>query len=163
MRRSARSAEAADLQLRLLAESLVRAGHDERSVTAAVRHADTRPRVLVAEDEYLVRLDIAATLTAGGFAVCAQAADGAEAVALALRHKPDVIVMDAGLPRLDGVAAAESILAEEDVPIVMLTGYRYGELIDRAFAAGVSRYLVKPAGEHELLTAVRAAIADPRH
>ncbi|HEY0417494.1 MAG TPA: response regulator [Gaiellaceae bacterium] len=154
-----RSTEATDLQLRLLAESMVRDGHDAETVAAAVRGADDRPRVLVAEDETLVRLDIGQTLEAAGMVVCAEAADGPEAVTLALRHDPDVIVMDAGLPRVDGVRAAEEILATKHIPIVMLTGYRYGELIDRAFAVGVSRYLVKPAAESELVDAVRAAIA----
>jgi response regulator NasT len=152
--------DAAEYQLRLLVESMVAAGRDEEEIAAAVRVADGRPRVLIAEDEVLVRLDIGAMLQAAGFIICAEAADGREAIALAREHEPDVIVMDANMPSLDGVAAAETILAARRIPIVMLTGYDYGELIDRAFAAGISHYLVKPFTERELVAALRAATAE---
>jgi len=155
-----RRIDAAEYQLRLLVETMVAAGRDEEEIVSVVRAADDRPRVLIAEDETLVRMDIGTTLEAAGFLVCAEAGDGREAVALALEHEPDAIVMDANMPQLDGVAAAEAILASRPVPIVMLTGYDYGELIDRAFAAGISHYLVKPFAEEEIVAALRAAVED---
>jgi DNA-binding NarL/FixJ family response regulator len=158
-RRDLRRIDAAEYQLRLLVESMVAAGRDEEEIASAVRAADDRLRVLIAEDETLVRMDIGTMLEAAGFNVCAEAGDGHEAVALAREHEPDAIVMDANMPRLDGVAAAEAILACRRVPIVMLTGYDYGELIDRAYAAGVSHYLVKPFAEWEIVAALRAAVA----
>jgi CheY-like chemotaxis protein len=150
---------AAEYQLRLLVESMVAAGRDEEEIVSVVRAADDRPRVLIAEDEALARMDIAAILQASGFGVCAEAADGREAVALALEHEPDAILMDANMPRLDGIAAAEAILAARRVPIVMLTGYDYGELIDRALAAGISHYLVKPFAEPEIVAVLQAAMS----
>lgn len=157
-RRDLRRIDAADYQLRLLVESMVAEGRGEDEIVSAVRAADDRPRVLIAEDEALVRMDIGTMLEAAGFNVCAEAGDGSEAVALALEHEPDAIVMDANMPRLDGVTAAEAILASRRVPIVMLTGYDYGELIDRAFAAGISHYLVKPFAEQEIVAVLRAAV-----
>jgi len=144
--------------LHALVETMVRAGRDEEEIVAAVGAAATPRRILVAEDETLVRLDISGLLAGAGYEVCAEASDGLEAVKLALEHEPDAIVMDANMPRLDGVDAARRILAVRRVPIVMLTGYEYGELIDRAFAAGVCRYLVKPFAEREVLDALAAVV-----
>lgn len=117
-------------------------------------------RVLIAEDETLIRLDLASALGAAGFVVCAEATDGEQAVALALEQAPDVVVMDANLPRLDGISAARRILAEQPTPIVMLTAYNYGELIDRALDAGIKRFVVKPFAEAELVDALRAVLDD---
>ncbi len=142
-----------------LVEAMVREGRDESEIVAAVEGAGAPPRrILVAEDEALVRLDISALLADAGYEVCAEATDGLQAVKLALEHEPDAILMDANMPRLDGVDAARRILAVRRVPIVMLTGYEYGELIDRAFAAGVYRYLVKPFAERDVLEALAAAV-----
>jgi response regulator NasT len=113
---------------------------------------------VVADDEPLTRLDLAAVLAEAGFDVCGEAADGREAVTLALRHEPDAIVMDANMPKLDGIAATREILAVRDVAIVMVAGYRYGELVDRAFDAGVRGYVVKPFSEDEVVEAVRVAL-----
>jgi response regulator NasT len=146
-----------------LVDSLVRKGTDEREILAAVegvRATDApAPRVLIAEDEPLTRLDIATLLTAAGFDVCAEAADGRHAVELAAQCRPDAILMDASMPRLDGVSAAEQILSRADVPIVMLTAYHYGELVDRALDAGVRGYVVKPFTEHDVVSAVRAVLS----
>jgi response regulator NasT len=145
--------------LHALVETMVRAGRDEVAIVAAVEEAVVAaPRILVAEDESLVRLDLRAMLADAGYEVCAEAADGLEAVELAAVHEPDAILMDANMPRLDGVTAARRILAARNVPIVMLTGYEYGELIDRAYEAGVVRYLVKPVGEREVLEALSAVV-----
>jgi response regulator NasT len=115
---------------------------------------------VIAEDETLIRLDLKRLLEAEGFTVAGDASDGLSAVELAVRHRPDVVLLDVKMPRLDGVEAARRILAEYHVPIVMLTAYGYGELIARAIDAGIFAYIVKPFREAELLEALRAAVGE---
>jgi response regulator NasT len=116
-------------------------------------------RVLVAEDETIIRLDLKDLLERSGFEVCAQARDGEEAVALARSEQPDVAIMDVKMPKLDGIEAARRILDERPIPIVMLTAYGQDELVQRAAEAGVFGYLVKPFREQDLLPAIRTARA----
>jgi AmiR/NasT family two-component response regulator len=116
-------------------------------------------RVLIAEDETIIRLDLKALLERAGFEVCAEARDGEEAVALARSERPDVAVLDVKMPRLDGIDAAHRILDENPIPIVMLTAYGQEELVQRAAEAGVFGYLVKPFREQDLLPAIRTARA----
>jgi AmiR/NasT family two-component response regulator len=116
-------------------------------------------RVLVAEDETIIRLDLRALLERAGFEVCAEARDGVEAVELARRSPPDVAVLDVKMPRLDGIEAARRILDERPIPIVMLTAYGQQELVSRAVEAGVFGYLVKPFREADLLPAIHTARA----
>ncbi len=116
-------------------------------------------RILVAEDETIIRLDLRKTLEEAGFQVCAEARNGEEAVALAARERPDLAIMDVKMPRLDGIEAARRILAERPIPIVMLTAYDQEELVSRAVEAGVFGYLVKPFRPFDLLPAIRAALA----
>jgi response regulator NasT len=116
-------------------------------------------RILVAEDETIIRLDLRALLERSGFEVVAEAHDGEEAVALAREHEPDLAIMDVKMPRLDGIEAARRILEERPIPIVMLTAYGQDELVSRAVEAGVFGYLVKPFREQDLLPAIRAARA----
>jgi two-component system, response regulator PdtaR len=116
-------------------------------------------RVLIAEDETIIRLDLRALLESAGFEVCAEARDGIEAVELARSERPDVAIMDVKMPRLDGIEAARRILAETPMPIVMLTAYGQDELVSRAVEAGVFGYLVKPFREDDLLPAIRTARA----
>src|SRR5438105_12547730 len=116
-------------------------------------------RVLVAEDETIIRLDLRALLERSGFEVCAEARDGEEAVALARSAKPDVAIMDVKMPKLDGIEAARQILNERPIPIVMLTAYGQDEVGSRAVEAGVFGYLVKPFREQDLLPAIRTATA----
>lgn len=145
--------------LHALVETMVRDDRSEPEIVAAAQQAVVPlPRILVAEDETLVRLDLRAMLVDAGYEVCAEAADGLEAVKLAAEHRPDAILMDANMPQLDGVTAARRILASGHVPIVMLTGYEYGELVDRAFEAGVVGYLVKPFAEQEVIDALSAVV-----
>jgi len=118
--------------------------------------------ILVAEDETLIRLDLERLLTAAGFEVCGVARDGEEAVELALERRPDLVLLDVKMPRLDGVEAARRILAEHRVPIVMLTAYGYGELISRAIDAGVAGFVVKPFKETALIEALRSASLEER-
>jgi AmiR/NasT family two-component response regulator len=116
-------------------------------------------RVLVAEDETIIRLDLKDLLERSGFEVCAEARDGEEAVALARSERPDVAIMDVKMPKLDGIEAARRILDERPIPIVMLTAYGQDELVQRAAEAGVFGYLVKPFREQDLLPAIRTARA----
>jgi two-component system, response regulator PdtaR len=116
-------------------------------------------RILVAEDETIIRLDLKELLARAGFEVCAEARDGEEAVALARSETPDLAIMDVKMPRLDGIEAARRILEERPIPIVMLTAYGQEELVSRAVEAGVFGYLVKPFREQDLLPAIAAARA----
>jgi two-component system, response regulator PdtaR len=101
-------------------------------------------RILVAEDETIIRLDLREILERAGFEVCAEARDGEEAVQLALSEEPDLAILDVKMPRLDGIEAARRILGERPIPIVILTAYGQEELVSRAVEAGVFGYLVKP-------------------
>src|SRR5216110_449271 len=116
-------------------------------------------RILVAEDETIIRLDLVEMLERAGFEVCAEARDGEEAVALAREREPDLAIMDVKMPRLDGIEAARRILDERPIPIVMLTAYGQQELVSRAIEAGVFGYLVKPFREQDLLPAIETARA----
>ena len=116
-------------------------------------------RILIAEDETIIRLDLRSLLETAGFEVCAEARDGQEAVELARSTEPELAVLDVKMPRLDGIEAARAILDERPIPIVMLTAYGQDELVARAVEAGVFGYLVKPFRESDLLPAIRTARA----
>src|SRR5437867_7152058 len=116
-------------------------------------------RVLIAEDETIIRLDLRALLERAGFEVCAEARDGVEAVELARSQRPDIAVLDVKMPRLDGIEAARRILDDRPIPIVMLTAYGQDELVSRAVEAGVFGYLVKPFREQDLVPAIHTARA----
>jgi AmiR/NasT family two-component response regulator len=116
-------------------------------------------RVLIAEDETIIRLDLRELLERAGLEVCAEARDGEEAVELARSERPDLAIMDVKMPRLDGIEAARRILDDAPIPIVMLTAYGQEELVARAVEAGVFGYLVKPFREADLLPAIRTARA----
>src|SRR2546427_3044446 len=116
-------------------------------------------RILIAEDETIIRLDLRELLERAGHEVVAEARDGEEAVALAGEHEPELAVLDVRMPRLDGIEAAKRILAERPIPIVMLTAYGQEELVSRAIEAGVFGYLVKPFREQDLLPAIHTARA----
>jgi two-component system, response regulator PdtaR len=116
-------------------------------------------RILIAEDETIIRLDLRDLLERAGFEVCAEAKDGEEAVELARREEPDLAILDVKMPRLDGIEAARRMLDERPLPIVMLTAYGQDELVARAVEAGVFGYLVKPFREQDLLPAIHTARA----
>src|SRR5215203_147476 len=116
-------------------------------------------RILVAEDETIIRLDLRNLLEESGHEVCAEARDGREAVELAREHEPDLAILDVKMPRLDGIEAARTILEERPIPVVMLTAYGQDELVSRAVEAGVFGYLVKPFRESDLLPAIQTARA----
>jgi AmiR/NasT family two-component response regulator len=116
-------------------------------------------RVLIAEDETLIRMDLRAGLEAHGLEVCGEARDGHEAIDLAQRTRPDVIVLDVRMPGLDGLEAARRIQAARPTPLLLLTAYDDPELVTRAIDAGVSAYLVKPYHPSALVPALRTAVA----
>jgi response regulator NasT len=119
----------------------------------------TAMRILIAEDETIIRLDLRELLEQAGFEVCAEAKDGEEAVALARSAEPDLALLDVKMPKLDGIDAARRILDERPIPIVMVTAYGEEELVSRAVEAGVFGYLVKPFRESDLLPAIATARA----
>ena len=116
-------------------------------------------RVLIAEDETLIRLDLRGLLETAGHEICAEARDGEEAVELARKTEPDVALLDVKMPRLDGIEAARRILDERPIPIVMVTAYGERELVSRAVEAGVFGYLVKPFRGSDVLPAIATATA----
>jgi response regulator NasT len=130
-------------------------------VTSAEHKADQPAprRVVIAEDEALIRLDLKEMLEEEGFEVVAEAGDGETAVALVKEHRPDLVVLDVKMPRLDGISAAEQIAAARIAPVVMLTAFSQKELVERARAAGAMAYLVKPFGKADLLPAVELAMS----
>lgn len=116
-------------------------------------------RVLIAEDETIIRLDIRAMLEDNGFDVCGEARDGSEAVELAATLDPDLILMDVKMPNLDGIEAAKRILDRKLVAIVMLTAHGQEDLVARAVEIGVFGYLSKPFREQDVVPALVAAQA----
>jgi two-component system, response regulator PdtaR len=116
-------------------------------------------RVLIAEDETLIRLDLKGMLESAGLEVCAEARDGVEAVELAESASPDVAVLDVKMPRLDGIEAARRILDGRPMPIVIVSAFTEQSLITRAAEAGVYGYLAKPFREEDLLPAIATAQA----
>jgi response regulator NasT len=114
-------------------------------------------RILVAEDETLIRMDLVEMLTEAGYEVIAQATNGEEAIELAIEHKPDLAILDVQMPVLDGISAAERIIAI--APVLMLTAFSQRELVDRARDAGVMAYVVKPFTISDLVPAIEIAVS----
>ena len=115
-------------------------------------------RVVVAEDESLIRMDIVETLRDHGFDVVAEAADGEEAIAKSEELKPNLVVMDIKMPNMDGITAAKR-LAELKIPVVLLTAFSQKELVDQAAEAGAMAYVVKPFTPTDLIPAVEIALS----
>jgi response regulator NasT len=118
-----------------------------------------RRRVVIAEDEALIRLDLAEMLAEEGYDVVGQAGDGGAAVELAERHRPDLVVLDVKMPRLDGITAAQRIAEKRIAPVVILTAFSQRDLVQRASDAGAMAYLVKPFGKSDLLPAIEIAVS----
>jgi response regulator NasT len=114
-------------------------------------------RILVAEDEAIIRMDLIEMLQAAGYAVVAAATNGQEAIDLAVAHKPDLAILDVKMPVLDGITAAAKII--EIAPVLMLTAFSQRELVDRARDAGVMAYVVKPFTIGDLVPAIEIAIS----
>jgi two-component system, response regulator PdtaR len=123
--------------------------------------AGAATRVVVAEDEVIIRRDLVEMLTEEGYDVVGEAGDGEAAVALAADLRPDLVVLDVKMPKLDGISAAEKITADRIAPVVMLTAFSQRDLVDRASQAGAMAYVVKPFGKADLIPAIE--IARARH
>ena len=115
-------------------------------------------RILVAEDESLIRLDIVETLTEAGYEVVADAGDGEEALNLANEYEPDLAILDVKMPKMDGISVAEK-LQELSIPVVMLTSFSDTDLVKRASEAGAMAYVVKPFSSNDLLPAIQIALS----
>lgn len=116
-------------------------------------------RVLVAEDEALIRLDLVEMLQEEGYDVVGQAGDGQEAVDLAVELTPDLVIMDVKMPRRDGIDAASEIAAKRIAPIVILTAFSQRDLVEKARDAGAMAYLVKPFSKTDLVPAIEVAVS----
>jgi response regulator NasT len=121
--------------------------------------AMAQTRLVIADDESLIRMNLKETLVGLGYLVVGEAGDGVTAINLARSLKPDLVVMDIKMPKLDGIQAAEVLTQERIAPVLLLTAYNDRELVDRAREAGVIAYLVKPFREADLLPMIEVAIA----
>ena len=119
----------------------------------------TARRVVIAEDEALIRMDLAEMLGEEGYAVVGEASDGEAAVALAESERPDLVVLDVKMPRLDGIAAAQRIASQRIAPVVILTAFSQRDLVERARDAGAMAYLVKPFTKDDLVPAIEMAMS----
>jgi AmiR/NasT family two-component response regulator len=116
-------------------------------------------RVVIAEDEALIRLDLKEMLQEEGYEVVGEAGDGETAVKLTLSHRPDLVILDVKMPVLDGLSAAEQIAAERIAPVVILTAFSQRDLVERARDAGAMAYLVKPFTKADLVPAIAMAVS----
>jgi len=116
-------------------------------------------RVVIAEDEALIRMDLKEMLEESGYAVVGEAGDGETAVRLANELRPDLVVLDVKMPVLDGISAAERITADHLAPVLMLTAFSQKDLVDRARDAGAMAYLVKPFQKADLVPAIEMAVS----
>ncbi|MFC9239576.1 ANTAR domain-containing response regulator [Streptomyces decoyicus] len=116
-------------------------------------------RVVIAEDEALIRLDLKEMLEEEGYTVVGEAGDGQTAVELAREHRPDLVILDVKMPVLDGISAAEKIAEESIAPVLMLTAFSQRELVERARDAGAMAYLVKPFSKTDVVPAIEMAVS----
>jgi AmiR/NasT family two-component response regulator len=128
-------------------------------VTQVQQAEPVRRRVLIAEDEALIRLDLTEMLTEEGYEVVGEAADGETAVRLAEELRPDLVILDIKMPVLDGLAAAERIAEQHIAPVVILTAFSQRDLVERARAVGAMAYLVKPFQKSDLVPAIEIAVS----
>ncbi|HEY5353763.1 MAG TPA: response regulator [Streptosporangiaceae bacterium] len=121
--------------------------------------SQTPLRVLIAEDEALIRLDLKEMLEEEGYSVVGEAADGQQAIDLAVSLRPDLVILDVKMPVLDGISAAERVAADHIAPVVILTAFSQRELVERARDAGAMAYLVKPFTKADLVPAIEIAVS----
>ncbi|MDX6739306.1 ANTAR domain-containing response regulator [Actinocorallia sp. A-T 12471] len=124
-----------------------------------MRVSESAKRVVIAEDEALIRLDLKEMLEEDGYRVVGEAGDGETAVKLASELRPDLVILDVKMPILDGISAAERIAGERVAPVVMLTAFSQRELVERARSAGAMAYLVKPFTKADLVPAIEMAVS----
>jgi two-component system, response regulator PdtaR len=121
--------------------------------------SDRKLRVVIADDEPIIRLDLKKMLEDCGYDVVGEAADGARALETARHLKPDVVLLDIMMPEMDGIDAGKTIMEEKIAPVLLLTGYSQVELVNRAKDAGVYSYIVKPFKEADLMPQIEVAVA----
>jgi response regulator NasT len=124
-----------------------------------VTETPTPRTVVIAEDETLIRMDLAEMLEEEGYSVVGQAGDGQKAIELAESLRPDLVILDVKMPVLDGIAAAEAIAGKRIAPVVMLTAFSQRELVERAREAGAMSYIVKPFSQSDLVPAIEMAVS----
>lgn len=129
------------------------------AATEANDAASPQRRVLVAEDEALIRLDLVEMLREEGYEVVGEAGDGEEAIKLAADLKPDLVILDVKMPKLDGIEAAAKITSDRIAPVVILTAFSQRDLVERAREAGTMAYLVKPFAKRDLVPAIELAVS----
>jgi AmiR/NasT family two-component response regulator len=127
--------------------------------TPATSPAASGRRVVIAEDEALIRMDLAEMLAEEGYDVVAAVEDGEQAIARTEELRPDLVILDVKMPRLDGIAAAQRIASQRIAPVVMLTAFSQRDLVESARDAGAMAYLVKPFGKSDLLPAIEMAVS----
>lgn len=127
--------------------------------TATPNSTSAARRVVIAEDEVLIRMDLAEMLAEEGYEVVGQAGDGQTAIDLAEQLRPDLVILDVKMPVLDGIAAAERIARERIAPVVILTAFSQRDLVERARDAGAMAYLVKPFSKTDLVPAIEMAVS----
>lgn len=115
-------------------------------------------KIIIADDEALIRLDLREMLTEAGHTVLGEASDGEEAVELARRLKPDLVIMDVKMPKMDGITSAGIITGQHIAPVLLLTAYSQQDVVERANSSGVMAYLVKPVREEQLFATMQVAI-----
>ncbi|MGW2564061.1 ANTAR domain-containing response regulator [Streptomyces sp. NPDC001514] len=130
---------------------------DDDNATSHVPPLTTR--VVIAEDEALIRLDLKEMLEEEGYQVVGEAGDGQTAVELAREHRPDLVILDVKMPVLDGISAAEKIAEESIAPVLMLTAFSQRDLVERARDAGAMAYLVKPFSKSDVVPAIEMAVS----
>jgi response regulator NasT len=131
----------------------------DRTVSADAAGSSRGVRVVIAEDEALIRLDLREMLREEGFDVVGEAGDGEQAVRLATELRPDLVICDIKMPKLDGITAAAQIMGARIAPVVMLTAFSQRDLVERARDAGAMAYLVKPFEKRDLLPAIEMAMS----
>lgn len=131
----------------------------ETAPTAQPTPTQTPRTVVIAEDETLIRMDLAEMLAEEGYDVVGQAGDGQRAIELAEELRPDLVILDVKMPVLDGIAAAEAIASRRIAPVVMLTAFSQRDLVERAREAGAMSYLVKPFSQSDLVPAIEMALS----
>ncbi|WP_412457606.1 ANTAR domain-containing response regulator [Kocuria palustris] len=134
-------------------------GSESQADDAGASEAAQRRRVVVAEDDSMIRMDVVEMLSSEGYDVVGEAADGRRAVELTREHEPDLVLMDVKMPVLDGISAAEEIAAERIAPVVLLTAFSQKELVERAREAGAMAYVVKPYTAADLIPAIEIAVS----
>ncbi|MEU6441044.1 response regulator [Streptomyces sp. NPDC047046] len=138
---------------------------EPQSSSAAAAHGESShvppltTRVVIAEDEALIRLDLKEMLEEEGYTVVGEAGDGQAAVELAREHRPDLVILDVKMPVLDGISAAEKIAEESIAPVLMLTAFSQRDLVERARDAGAMAYLVKPFSKSDVVPAIEMAVS----